>query len=313
MDRRLLRPRIRAESLPGAAASTLSAMSPKPKASRAASDADLPEFERPPVAEVVLGIQFDPIVNLGAAHLGTIWGLFRAEFPRTEDRPPIAPVFEQFGDPPGPRGMEWNLDLDARPLIPRCWFTNATGSELLQVQSDRFHHNWRRTEQEHEYPRYAKLRARFEQETTQLQALLANDALGELVPNQCEVTYINHITAGEVWKDHSEAGKVFRLLVDGSRVPLSAQPEHVRFDTAFPMRDDAGQFRGRLHVSVASGFLREPRDPMFAMTLTARGAPLGGGLAGALEFLDLGHRWIVRGFAELTTEAMHAVWGKRSR
>jgi hypothetical protein len=48
------------------------------------------------------------------------------------------------------------------------------------------------------------------------------------------------------------------------------------------------------------------------LTLTARGAPIGAGVAGALEFLDLGRRWIVRGFADLTTERMHIAW-RRTR
>ena len=52
---------------------------------------------------------------------------------------------------------------------------------------------------------------------------------------------------------------------------------------------------------------------MFALTLTARGAPIGDNLEGAFAFLDLGHRSIVLGFDELTTDLMHSVWGRRSR
>jgi hypothetical protein len=51
---------------------------------------------------------------------------------------------------------------------------------------------------------------------------------------------------------------------------------------------------------------------MFRFTLTARGQPLGTGLAGVLEFLDLGREWIVTGFDELTTPEMHRLWGRHN-
>ena len=117
----------------------------------------------------------------------------------------------------------------------------------------------------------------------------------------------------ENWSEHREAGKLFRLLSDAGAMALPQAMEHVRFDTAFLMKDDQGAACGRLHVSIASGFLTEDSTPMFAMTLTARGAPLGPGLDGALKFLDLGHRWIVRSFTELTTDPMHKTWGMKTR
>jgi hypothetical protein len=50
------------------------------------------------------------------------------------------------------------------------------------------------------------------------------------------------------------------------------------------------------------------QQPMFVLTLTARGRPIGEGIEGALAMLDIGREWIVRGFASVTTRTMHDVW-----
>jgi len=274
-------------------------------------DAGLPEFERPPVAEVVLGIQFDPVVEMAAAHLGAVWGIFRNEFPKTEDRHPLASTFEKFDAPREKGSVQLNLELGARPPLPRCWFINKIGDEVLQLQPDRFLHNWRKVESQPNYPRYANLRSKFETEISALHEFIAREKIGELTPNQCEVTYINHIATDQNWSEHREAGKLFRLLADAGGAMMSEHPEHVRFDTAFPMKDDEGAPCGRLHASVVSGFFAETRKPMYAMTLTARGAPIGSDLAGAFRFLDLGHQWVVNKFAALTTPSMHVAWGRQ--
>jgi hypothetical protein len=49
------------------------------------------------------------------------------------------------------------------------------------------------------------------------------------------------------------------------------------------------------------------------MTLTARGFPIRvaetSDIEAAFAFFDLGREWIVKGFKDLTTPAMHKVWG----
>jgi hypothetical protein len=45
---------------------------------------------------------------------------------------------------------------------------------------------------------------------------------------------------------------------------------------------------------------------MFVMELTARGQ-----VGTGTEFFDLGRKWIVKSFAELTTPAMHKIWGRK--
>ena len=66
--------------------------------------------------------------------------------------------------------------------------------------------------------------------------------------------------------------------------------------------------RGRLYVSADPSYLLADKTPMYLMKLTFRGAPQRSGAAEVIETMDLGHEWIVRGFATLTSSEMHKAW-----
>jgi len=61
-----------------------------------ARPSDLPDFEHPPVVEVALSVQFEPLL-LETRHVADLWEKCRSEFPEWQDQPPIAPAFEFFG------------------------------------------------------------------------------------------------------------------------------------------------------------------------------------------------------------------------
>jgi uncharacterized protein (TIGR04255 family) len=156
---------------------------------------DLPDFESPPVVETVLSVQFEPLVAVRTAHLGLLWEKFRAKFPKVEERPPLDPVFEQFPEVARPR---LGLQLQALDRLPvsRLWFVTDQGNEMIQVQPDRFIRNWRKEGQGEQYPRYEAGKKLFERDFGVFQEFLTDNRLGSPQVNQCEVTYVNHITAG---------------------------------------------------------------------------------------------------------------------
>lgn len=112
---------------------------------------DLPDFRKPPLAETVLSLQFEPIAGLTTAHLGLLWQRFREQLPLIEEQPPLPPVVEKFG-PPAPSQVE--VTVEEKPPVPRLWFLNQDKTELIQVQADRFIHNWRKIEGLELYPRF---------------------------------------------------------------------------------------------------------------------------------------------------------------
>jgi hypothetical protein len=134
------------------------------------------------------------------------------------------------------------------------------------------------------------------------------------IQSSVEVTYVNHVPAGSNWNRHGELHKIVNFLAaDGAkRWSFLRDPEDVRCALRFVMADKDGQFLGRLNVDVQPAFLTDSEVPIFVLTLTARGRPIGAGTDGVLAFLDSGREWIVRGFADLTTTEMHQIWKRHN-
>ncbi len=274
-------------------------------------DAPRPDFRDPPVVEVALSVQFDSLGKLRTPQIGLLWKEFRDRFPVTEEHAPLDAVVERFGAPRVRKGVA-RIEMLESPPTPRCWFLNDAGTELIQVQHDRFVHNWRETGTEAEYPRYEHIRSTFEAELKRFDEFIAREQIGEFTPNQCEVTYVNHIAGGKGWQIHGDLGNVITVFQRSFSDEFLDVPEDTGLRLRFLIPDDAGQPIGRLHVSLNSGYRSSDDQPLFILNLTARGAPRGGGIDGVLGFLDLGREWVVRGFASVTTPTMHREWGRRN-
>jgi uncharacterized protein (TIGR04255 family) len=265
---------------------------------------DLPDFRRPPVAETVLSLQFEPISGLTTAHVGLLWQRFRDQLPLVEEQPPLPPAFERFDAPKPP---EVEVTVEEKLPAPRVWFLNRAKTELIQVQPDRLVHNWRKVEGIEPYPRYERIRDDFRREAETFERFLNDEGLGALNVNQCEVTYVNHIEGSGIWGRHGQLDTVLR---NWSRLPTGAflgEPEDAVVRMRFVIPGE-GKPAGRLHVAFQPARKKTDNSPLFLMTLTARGAPLGDGMEGAFAFFDLGRPWIVKAFADLTTPGMHLVW-----
>jgi uncharacterized protein (TIGR04255 family) len=271
----------------------------------------LPEFENPPVVEVALSVQFESLPKFRTPQVGLLWREFRDRFPSTEEHPPIEAVIERFGTAPSPRAIP-RIEVLPAPRVPRCWFLNEASTELIQVQQDRFVHNWRKVGDGDTYPRFDHLKKTFEAELRRFELFLSTYELGTLNPNQCEVTYVNQIDSGRVWTNHGQLGEVLTLFSARYTDDFSPALEDARLSARFIILNDQGHSIGRLHVAAEPVFRSADDSPMFTLTLTARGRPLGSDNSGVLNFLSVGREWIVRTFASITTAEMHTVW-KRTR
>ena len=270
----------------------------------------LPDFADPPVVEVALSVQFEPLTALRTPVMGLLWSEFRDRFPTLEEHTPLDPVIETFGVK-APRKASVRVEMMQKPPMPRCWFLSEAGTELIQVQQDRLIHNWRKVGQGEDYPRYEHVRDRFKGELGVFESFVDRQKLGELVPTQCEVTYVNHIVAGRVWERHGELGEVLTLFVPKYSEAFLPDPEDVRMAVRYVIPGGDGQPLGRLHVTMDPVYRREDDQPMFALNLTARGRPEGDGIDGVLRFLEIGREWVVRGFAAMTTPNLHEIWGRQ--
>lgn len=274
-------------------------------------DVPLPDFSNSPVVEVALSVQYDTLSRLRTPQLGLLWREFRDRFPVTEEHPPLDKAVERFGAARVRRG-EARIEMLASPPTPRCWFLNKPGTELIQVQHDRFIHNWRKAGTDEPYPRYSHVRRTFEEELNRFEMFVAREQLGDFSPNQCDVTYVNHIVSGKNWRTHGELDKVMTVYQQSFSDSFLETPEDAAIRMRFVIPNKDGEPIGRLHVALNSGYRSSDDRPLFILNLTARGAPLGKGIDGVLRFLDLGREWVVRGFTSLTTPLMHKEWGRKN-
>lgn len=256
----------------------------------------LPDFDRPPVTEVALGVQFNTL-PVRAIDLGPLRQRWFADYPIVQEQPPLEPAMED-----GPRAMPV-IVFGPAPMM-RHWFMSEDQTHLLQVQQDRLILNWRRMSDDAEYPRYPVLRAVLEHRLAEFSEYVDGAHL-QLRVTQAEVTYIN---------DLGRDGDLPPRLDEVARVWASnpghhlGEPSEVRFAAAYPVPDAPGP--ARLLVSLDPQ-RRADGTPTVLLTLTLRGKPGGDTTQDALEFLDLGRAHVVRSFTELTAETMHERWGRR--
>jgi len=264
--------------------------------------ADLPDYEQPPVSEVALGVQFDPLPNLGSTHLGLLWDRFKVDYPVVEEHPPLPPIEERFGVA-APTGPTFEFMIGPAP-VPRVWFANPDGSRLIQVQQDRFIHNWRSTQQAPDYPRYPELREGFESHYATFRAFL-EDLGTKVAARQAEISYVNFLQPGQGWDRPGELYRVLRPLSARDPDTLLGVPEDARYAERHVIDGDGGPY-ARLYV-VAEPLI----NGALHLTLTVRGRPEDTSPEALLAFFDMGRERIVRGFDSVTTDEMHRIWKKK--
>lgn len=271
------------------------------------TDPPLPDYDQPPVTEVALGVQFESLPGLNTVEVGALWERFARKYPLTEDQPLLSPAIEV----PMPDIGRSRIRLQLGEVAAvRSWFLSRDRSRLIQVQRDRLLHNWRRDEGDGLYPRYSALLKSFRSAYTTLDRFVKERELGEIVVQQCEVTYINHIDAGTTWRRHGQAHKLVTPLTGRYSDRWLGEPEQVQLAERHAITDEDGEFIGRLHITLEPVLRLDDRNPAYALTLTARGAPLSAGLKGAVAFLDVGHEQVVRGFTSFTSASMQKEWGR---
>jgi len=272
---------------------------------------DLPDFRFPPVVEVYLSIQFEPIVGFDAAVMSTCCSEFAANFPKIRYQQLLAHELEAFSASP-PAAPAFQFQIGGSPDISvRLALTSADGARLLQIQSDRLVHNWRRQGSETNYPRYESIREAFEGHARTFWGLVARAGLADPVIDQCEISYINRIEVPADSGGYAGADRVFSQLRSTDGRGSLPRLEDLGFRARYVVEDADHRPIGRLHTLAQPEFDHSgAAPPAFRFNLMTRGRPPAPTLDGSLNFFDLGRRTIVRAFAALTMPEMHQVWGR---
>lgn len=263
-------------------------------------------FQRPPVTETVLGVQFEPLPKFRNAHLGAFWKQLGPEWTTPFDASPLGQQFEQFGETEG-----WIIPgflLQVGPDMPcRMQLRNKDDNRMVQIQNGRLHYNWLGRSGV-EYPRFKNVRPEFNRILHEFRRFSTDEGLGEIRTNQWEVIYVNRIPRGTVWNEPADWTKLFRSLpfVQANLSSASLESFGGEWHYEIPPR------LGRLHVQIQHGRLALPTaQEVLTLTLTARGpVEMEGNRALDLDNgLNRGHAVIVQAFKDLTSDAAHEYWG----
>ena len=256
-------------------------------------DETIVEFERPPVSEVIFGIGFQEPNGFREPHFGLFWDQIRREFPNSEVREPIVPLAQegvQFEFVPAPK--------------QRHFFRTADGSQLVQVQSNRFLYNWIKTQETEHYPRYGNVYPRFLELKRAFGTFLEAHGFGSPIVRELRLEYLNHIPKGAAWKSPADVQKLFpdfRLQRRGRSFLLS--PLSFNIVVRYPMDRDGT----RLDVSLRTG-LREVQE-VISLQLSVIGRVESPSENEMQQWFDRARLVIDRSFVDLSSKQAQRIWG----
>lgn len=127
--------------------------------------------------------------------------------------------------------------------------------------------------------------------------------------SSCEVTYINHLEKGAGWHDFADLSNVLKCWSPCRAGDYLPPARAVTLEAFYEMLPEKGSLLVNLLPAIRSFDGKE----ILQLTLVARCQPHSSGLDDLLRCLDLGRQWIVRGFNDLTTDAMHNIWRKERK
>ncbi|MBE2252801.1 MAG: TIGR04255 family protein [Myxococcus sp.] len=258
----------------------------------------LPSFKSPPLIEVVSGVVFDPLAELNGTAVGQYWHSQRKAFPkRPTELEPIGSLFELFELPGGRVPPAGSVLVNEALPGSRYLLENAEGTQVVQVQRDRFLCNWRRHAPSNEYPRFDALYSFFQTQTAAFELFLAEELSAQLTPRHYELVYVNHIPL-------NAAAELGLLLPDASWRTTPrwlVPPEAVETSFTFAMPDKAG----RLRVRAQTAEILQTKERVVVLELTARGF-----LDDRDRWFKLAHEWIVRGFDDLLSPSLATTLGR---
>ena len=266
---------------------------------------DLPEFDNPPVVETALGVQFRAIAGMTAGHFGWYWkSCLDESWTKTAEAPPLLDQFERFGEK-----RSWSLPIPEFKVVRespiRLQIISESDDRVIQLQNSRFLYNWRK--KAGPYPRFDALYPEFMEKLRGFREFLRTAGLGDISPNQWEITYVNIIPRGELWESKEDWHNIFPGLYLPPRQLGFVRLESITGEWHFEITPQ----RGRVHVSGQHAKHAGTDVEVLQLQFVARG-PIepdepSRDLASDLQ---LGHRALIQTFVDLSSDAARQHWGR---
>jgi len=265
----------------------------------------LPRYTDPPVAEVVLGIQFGALKGFTSGHAGAYWQeeLNRTEWPYVYEQNRLQDDFEKML--PGSGQLDRAaLHLRPGPQNNRLQLMNSEQDRIIQVQDTRFISNWKRVEG-CGYPSFRNLLPEFESQFSKFCNFLARADIPSPTINQWEVVYVNYIHLAGFWESPSQWCDIAPIFA-----PPTEQVEEITYEgIENTWRFMIGDQVGRLYVQATTQPAADIHEAerMIRLQFTARGPAEN--YESAIDGFHQGHIAIVKTFTSMISPAARETWG----
>jgi uncharacterized protein (TIGR04255 family) len=268
---------------------------------------NLLSFERPPIIETALGVQFAPIARFSAGHYGWFWKQYLdASWTKSQDGPRLINQFEKFGEQAAWRVPSPPVVFQGPAQPDRIMFVNDGDDRVIQIQDDRFYYNWRK--RQGDYPSFAETYPEFRRYLQTFEDFLQESGLEATLQNQWELTYFNSIPRGELWSSPSD----WPAMLPGLFGRIDAQTDTLVLESFSGMwKCEIPPRRGRLYIS-AQHTKSENDQEVLQVHLTARGPIIAGDDEWDLASgMGIGHAALVRTFRSIASSAALSHWRAR--
>jgi uncharacterized protein (TIGR04255 family) len=263
---------------------------------------NLPSFDKPPITEAAIGVQFLPLERAKNCDLWAFWSTIQDDYPRTEDQLPIDRKTEEFGPDVFKKSLKPHIAF-ASPAV-RLRMLSDDQHHMIQLQNGRLVLNWRRLD-DGIYPRWSFIYAEFKHRVEQFRQFVNNHNLGKFEIDQWELTYVNNFFEGEDWHSPIDWPKLLPgLLGDYSLFAFDNSLEAISNETVHAIPNSRARFYTDLKRASTT---KSPSRDLLIFTLTCRG-----GVSNNWSFeqgLEFGRETIVTNFRLLTGSIAHAKWG----
>lgn len=280
------------------------------------TDDGLPQFERPPVAEIIGAVQLAPVAEF---NLRTILRVAReldrapARYELRDLQPQLPPIIEP---PPGGGAViqlpQLTIGNAAQPHRARYFSTD--GRFVLQLQRDRIAVNERRTQEDPGIPSSTDVWPRldaaceiFGRVTAEPRSPIRGRVLHPLL---VELTYLNEITPdADVWESLADAYRVLAPVNAAIAGAFKGPPDGLAISFSYPLEEPDHSFSGRLYISAQGVTAQGAKAAVIRLTVVSR-CLVADPNASLQPIFERCHRTAVEGFCAATTPEMHKIWGR---
>lgn len=244
------------------------------------------EFSNAPVIEVILGSQFEG-VTFESKSIFDFYNSVKENFPDIQENPPLAALIENIDSPSETRIISG--------FTSRKFFINNSQNKLIQIQPDRFLFNWRKTNNEEEYPHFDSVFSEFIGIFNQLEDKISIKSK----LNQLEMTYVDHILLEDFNMSNFNPNKILNIF------NLSKNIKNINSSFHFPIKE----IKGNMICNIKSAFRNIDKKRLIIIESTCRGINDNQTID---QWFDIAHKNLIELFKEITTKEAKLKWGLKS-